>query len=45
VPFILRMGSERYWILVGDAYVHGMMQGEMVSDGVMLLGNKDTVTP
>jgi hypothetical protein len=33
VPFVLRRGSEGCWILVGDAYVHGMMQGEMVGDG------------
>jgi hypothetical protein len=31
VPFVLRKGSAGCWILVGDAYVDGMMQGEMVS--------------
>lgn len=30
VPFVLREGSNECWTLIGDAYINGIMQGEMV---------------
>ncbi|KAI0469144.1 HET-domain-containing protein [Xylaria cf. heliscus] len=36
VPFVLREVGEQQYILVGDAYVHGIMQGEaFVRDGTL----------
>ena len=35
VPFILRPceGSDSEYIIVGEAYVHGCMQGEVLNSG------------
>jgi hypothetical protein len=32
VPFVMRHRAERNFILVGDAYIHGVMEGEAVQD-------------
>jgi hypothetical protein len=32
VPFILRKRGDGYWGFVGEAYVHGIMDGEFVRE-------------
>jgi hypothetical protein len=33
VPFILRPAQDGYFSLVGEAYIHGFMQGEILEEG------------
>ncbi|XP_014554397.1 hypothetical protein COCVIDRAFT_28549 [Bipolaris victoriae FI3] len=38
VPFVVRQRKDGYWLIVGDAYVHGIMQGQAYdADAGMLL--------
>jgi hypothetical protein len=33
VPFVLRKSDERSYNLIGEAYVHGIMDGSVVREG------------
>ncbi|EMD85926.1 hypothetical protein COCC4DRAFT_202603 [Bipolaris maydis ATCC 48331] len=37
VPFIVRQRKDGYWLLVGDAYVHGIMHGQAYDDDAGML--------
>jgi hypothetical protein len=32
VPFVLRQLDEDYWMLVGECYLHGFMDGEILEE-------------